>query len=339
MPKLVLFDPSMRDNIGGGQSPNLGDVLIHESVISEIRQLAPDYKIVRLSTHVPVENKMFSDLSGCSIGVVGGSNLLGNSWLIWHKLKLFRQWKLSVAAASYAPPTVLMGVGWTQYQGKPDRHNRTLLDKLLARDMIHSVRDDYTKEKLECIGITNVVNTGCPTIWPMVQKLRRDRCQDKSDVVLTMLTDYSRRPITDRRLLTMLKRYYRRVVFWPQGEKDQKYVSQLGVKVESLAHTLNALDHFVASEQFDYIGTRLHGGIYCLRRGIRTLILGIDNRALEMKRSINLPVLARGDFEGIRQWIMMSTASDIRIDKDAISRWRAAFKNWCIRMAERSALV
>jgi len=338
MPKLVLFDPSMRDN-SGTQSPNLGDVLIHYAVISEIRQLAPAYKIVRVSTHVPVESEMTSELSSCSIGVVGGSNLLGNRWLIWHKLKLFRQWKLSLAAASCAPPTVLLGVGWTQYQGKPDPHNRSLLDKLLARDMIHSVRDDYTKEKLECIGITNIVNTGCPTLWPLVERRCRGEPQEKSDVVLTMLTDYSKHPISDRRLLILLKRCYRHVIFWPQGENDLKYVSKLCVKIEPLERTLDALGQFVTTNQCDYIGTRLHGGIYCLLRGVRSLILGIDNRALEMKRSINLSVLPRNDFKGIQRWIKGPTISDLRIDTCAIDQWRSAFKDWCMHMAESSGVL
>lgn len=335
MPNLVLFDPSMRDN-RGAQSPNLGDVMIRDAVVSEIRQLAPAYKIVRVSTHVPVESEMVPKISACSIGVVGGSNLLGNRWLIWHRLKLFRQWKLSLSAASYAPSTVLLGVGWTQYQGKPDRHNRALLDKLLARNMIHAVRDDYTLEKLKCIGITNVVNTGCPTLWSLAEGTCREECQEKSDVVLTMLTDYSKRPITDRKLLILLKRHYRRVIFWPQGENDLKYVCKLGVKIEPLERTLDALYQFVTNNQCDYIGTRLHGGIYCLLRGVRSLILGIDNRALEMKNSMNLPVLPRRDFEGIQKWIKGPSTSNLRINACAIHQWRSAFRDWCMHMAQSS---
>ena len=31
--------------------------------------------------------------------------------------------------------------------------------------MTHSVRDSYTKKMLNSIGINNVVNTSCPTVW------------------------------------------------------------------------------------------------------------------------------------------------------------------------------
>ena len=41
----------------------------------------------------------------------------------------------------------------------------------------------------------------------------------------------------------------------------------------------------------DFVGTRLHGGIRALQKGHRTLIIGIDNRAIEINRDTGLPVL------------------------------------------------
>lgn len=67
------------------------------------------------------------------------------------------------------------------------------------------------------------------------------------------------------------------------GEGDVIYKSQL----LTFIHDEN-LEGIV-----DYVGTRLHGGIRALQKNVRTLIIGVDNRAIEKKKDFNLPVVER----------------------------------------------
>ena len=37
--------------------------------------------------------------------------------------------------------------------------------RILSSEFMHSVRDSFTEEQLRSVGINNVINTGCPTMW------------------------------------------------------------------------------------------------------------------------------------------------------------------------------
>jgi hypothetical protein len=45
----------------------------------------------------------------------------------------------------------------------------------------------------------------------------------------------------------------------------------------------------------DYVGTRLHGGIRCLKAGARCLIRKIDNRARTIAQAPPIPALPSSD--------------------------------------------
>ena len=76
---------------------------------------------------------------------------------------------------------------------------------------------------------------------------------------------------------------------------------------------------------FDYIGTRLHGGIKCLIARKRTLILEIDNRAKEISLNTGLPTSQRADFSYMNQWIDGPSITKIKIDVDSINSWKSQF--------------
>ncbi len=77
-----------------------------------------------------------------------------------------------------------------------------------------------------------------------------------------------------------------------------------------LEHTFDSLKKFLASgTPVDYIGTRLHGGVFCLLRGKRSLIVEVDNRATEIARDTGLPTVKRVDLETLRRWIAGSDVS------------------------------
>src|SRR5690606_19316855 len=77
------------------------------------------------------------------------------------------QWKVGIKDLSVLRhKVVLLGVGWWQYQEKPvSTYSKMMYRSLFSKRYLHAVRDNYTAQKLAEIGIKNVINTGCPTVW------------------------------------------------------------------------------------------------------------------------------------------------------------------------------
>jgi polysaccharide pyruvyl transferase WcaK-like protein len=196
----------------------------------------------------------------------------------------------------------------------------------LSSRALHSVRDSYTEEKLRSIGITNVINTGCPTMWPLARQKPEDIPCQKANTALLMLTDYYSRPELDSKLVDLVLEEYEKVYYWPQGRYDLELPSQKDRPLIRLEPTVEALDEFLQSYgAFDYIGTRLHGGIMCLLARKRSLILEVDNRAREIARDTGLPTTARDNYDYIAHWISNPTPVKITINEAAICRWRSQF--------------
>ena len=154
MPRTIVhLDPSL-------YSPNLGDQIIADSVRPIIARLAGAVPPLRLSTQKYWGPLALRQASSRRALIVGGTNLLTSH------MKVYRQWKLRGYQASLLHGrALLMGVGWWQYQDRPDRYTAHLLRSLLA-DTPHAARDSYTTRQLESIGIP-VLNTGCPTMWEL----------------------------------------------------------------------------------------------------------------------------------------------------------------------------
>ena len=322
MKNICLFDPSY-ENARKSLSPNLGDVIIQESVLSELRNMFPGCKIISIPTHSKIRWRDAGKIIFSSFRFVGGTNLLSS------RMDEYNQWKINMLDIPMMQRNViLMGVGWWQYQEDANYYTRCLLKAVLSRKYLHSVRDKYTLEKLKNIGIRNVINTGCPTMWDL-QSNNSIIPNGTTDSVLTMLTDYNKVPELDISLLKLLKENYRKVYFWPQGKNDLTYLKELdtSVPVELLEHSLHSLDSFLRSGvRVDYVGTRLHGGIRCLKKGVRSLILAIDNRAKEISVDTNLPVIDRSNLNAIKKWILTPSPTYVRINSEAVVKWKNQFQ-------------
>ena len=93
-----------------------------------------------------------------------------------------------------------------------------------------------------------------------------------------------------------------------------------------LERSMDALKAFLGGPTpFDYIGTRLHGGIYALLHNRRSLIIEIDNRAAEIAKDTYLPTVKRGDIDSTKAWIRAPFRPKIQIDSAAIVRWKNQF--------------
>lgn len=316
---LCLFDPGIKD-LAGTPAGNLGNQVIQQAVNREVAQLFPGWDILRLSTFRtpgPAERKQ---MRSAQITVAGGTNLLNS------QMNRYRQWVISLRHVPGMTRAILLGVGWWKYEEPPNLFTRLFLKFLLSDSGLHAVRDSYTEAMLRRIGYRHVVNTACPSMWPLADARPEEFPSAKAPHVLMTLTDYNKNPESDRRLVQLLSSRYDKIYVFPQGEFDRPYLQEFRANWEILERDFQAFEAFVRSGvPFDYIGTRLHGGIHCLNHRRRSLILEVDNRAREISRDTGLPTVPREDLEAIERWIDTPFAFRVTLPVVNIERWRRQF--------------
>ncbi|MGI0484473.1 polysaccharide pyruvyl transferase family protein [Pantanalinema rosaneae CENA516] len=319
VPLITIFDTSVC-------SSNLGDLIIMDAVRKILREVFRDALFVSLQTHDRISRKSYSLISQSLFTFVGGTNLLmsgmGNP-------RRFKQWEIGLPDAFYVKDSILLGVGWWQYQEKVDLFSSILYKKLLNQSYLHSVRDSYTEKKLKSMGIENVINTSCPTMWLLDEKHCIGIPSKRAQSVLLTLTEYKQHKDADLELFQLLRKEYEKIYFWTQQPGDYKYMKEIsGDEVIYLYPSLEALDDFLLKNEIDYIGTRLHAGIRALQNKRRTLILAVDNRAVEISRDTNLPVIQRNDYKGIEEWINSCNKTKILLPENNIQKWKNQFLNF-----------
>lgn len=316
MKSVVLYSPGL-------SSMNLGDKIISESAKENLSFVLNNSFQVEISSHLPQSYYYMRHLKDADYKFVLGSNLLKSTFFGFK-----RQWDITLRLSKITGPCILVGAGWWQYNNKPNLYTKILLKSILSKDYIHSVRDEYTLKMLKSIGIDNVINTSCPTMW----KLNKDHCSliknEKAKEVVFTITDYKKDNEKDSYLINILTENYQKVYFWPQGLKDLDYFNSLNIninKIDIMTPTVEAFTNLFKTRDVEYVGTRLHGGIRALQNKRRTLIIGVDNRALEKKKSFNLPVLMRDDIDKLNDIINSTFSTKINIPEDNINRWLKQF--------------
>ena len=305
---------------------NLGDAIIMDAAGGVVSQLFPQRQPISLPTHLRPGLHGLRLQRGARLLVACGTNLLHAH------MGLVQQWRVGPLAAARMRPVVLLGVGWRSHASRrTDPYTRWLLHRLLSSQYLHSVRDSYSEARLRDAGIDNVINTGCPTLWGLTAAHCQRIPETKGRDALFVLTDYSRNPERDAALLDTTLRSYRRVYFWAQGRGDVAYLDSLpgGDETHRLPRNLAAYDALLADpeQSIDYIGTRLHGGIRALQHGRRSLIVGVDHRALSMGRDCELPVVDRyADQAVLDRWMTEARPTAVQPPWQAIARWRAQFE-------------
>ncbi len=318
MKQIVLWSPS-------AGSLNLGDGVITDGVKKQLGFILKGNMVVEVSTHFPVDyyyGRLFRDFD---YKFVCGSNLLKSSFL-----GLKSQWNVKPWQKSIVGPAILVGVGWWNYNNKPNFYTRSLLKAILSKNHLHSVRDQYTEEILKSIGITNVVNTGCASMWDLTPEHCALIPTEKAANVVFTLTDYRKDIPNDTLLVESLLRNYQRVFFWPQGTGDMKYFESLAIdhpRITIVDPTLEGYNRLLESEQdIEFVGTRLHGGIRALQKKKRTIIIAIDNRAIEKHKDFNIPIVLREECSKLDELLLQPFSTEIHLPLAAIQRWKDQFK-------------
>jgi polysaccharide pyruvyl transferase WcaK-like protein len=332
MPTIALLDPSMPGE-NENESDNLGDVIIAESISSILAEMFPAHEIIRFPTKRAMSQGEKSAIRSCALIFLGGTNILNGD------LKAYNQWKIDTSILSVLRPqfdgVIAMGVGWWQYQERTTLRTKLFYKHVLHRKAYHAVRDQYSYSRLVEAGISNALNTSCPTAWGLDGRGTRREIGLSSDIVFT-LTDYMRSEIHDNRLIrALLEHSTGKLLFFPQGSRDIEYIESLSEFknnkkcITLMPRQLGEFNNIALDSRALYVGTRLHGGIKFLQCGREALIVCVDNRATEIHKDIGLPAVAREDFGGLSAWIQGKLDfGNISLPLNQIRQWKSQFTTY-----------
>jgi len=315
MKRIVILDTWINDT-------NLGNRLIVEAVERTLREVFPH----DFFYHVPAFEYL---RAGRTLVKQADHVFLAGTNALRSDMNRFSEWRLRFTDAFRIEDVILIGVGWWQYQSSsPNLYTKILLRGVLSKVYYHSVRDSYTAGKLGTLGL-KVLNTGCPTIW----KINKEHCDEipttKAENALLTFTEYNQSPNEDKLLSDIVTRNYDTVYFWPQMYGDYYYARSVsGGNLTYLDPSIEALDDILKREEIDYVGTRLHAGIRALEHGRRTIIIGVDNRAVELGRDFDLPIIPRKEITMQLEGRINDTwRTEVKIDEQAIADWKGQFRS------------
>ncbi len=310
---------------------NMGDFIINESINREMKDLFENSFVIDYATHTPVvtsyqalkKNPVIKNCQEAKYKFICGTNILSANML--------RPWPtLNINICNCRPyiDSILLGCGMGGSPRKPNLYTKLLYKKVLSKKFIHSTRDEKTKEFLNRMGY-RAINTGCPTMW----MLNKDHCskipEKKSEAVVFTLTDYCQDKENDKKMIKILKEAYSKLYFWVQGSEDYDYLQELiqqsNEKI-TIIYGLDAYRKLLENECIDYVGTRLHAGIYAMQKKRRSIIVAIDNRAKDMRETYALPTVDRDDIDHLAKLINGAFKTDIKINEAAIKEWKEQFR-------------
>lgn len=325
MRNIMLLDTS----IGTG---NVGDNIIMECVEQELSEIIGDSFVFKMPTHLPAfstfsvwrNSSVVQMYTHCVLKFAGGSNLLVKD-LKTH----YPQWNIHPFNSKPLRGTILVGVG----AGKGNTTNSyttKLYQQVLNHDYYHSVRDERSKEYVESLGL-KAINTGCATMWMLTPDFCKFIPREKASRAVIAVTGKSKGSIIDKNdqlLINIAKKNYQKVYFWTQGVLDYDYFKELQntESIEIVPPNISRYDHLLQQDDLDYIGTRLHGGIYAMRHKKRAIIIGIDERAAGINEANHLNYIDESEIETrLEEYINSSIETKVQMPFDEIERWKNQF--------------
>lgn len=327
MEKVAIFDTSYG-------TFNMGDFIICECANKEIDNIIYNKFVVRTGTHNPQyisyqyteKSNKVKFYKNCKYKFILGTNIIKNNLL-----KRSVDWNVSLFNYKFYKDVVLIGVGLDgSFSSVKNTYTKLLYKKMFNNDYYHSTRDEKTKKFLNNLGF-KAINTGCPTMWSFTKEFCKQIPKIKSDKVVFTLTDYRESRKYDIQLLDILKREYKELYFWCQGSNDYEYLKSISGhyfnNINIIYPELKKYAEFLSKNDVDYIGTRLHAGIYALRHRRRTIIIEVDNRVKDMNDTYNLPTINRNKINTeLENLINSEFETKININEENINKWKEQFK-------------
>ena len=321
MKNIVLFDTSCG-------STNMGDYIINESIFREMSPLLKRSFVVKYPTHTPIRRlfQMIRPNKFCSNAdykFLCGTNLFGTNLLCPGTSFNISAFDIGLYRDSIS---IGCGIGQDRNWAKHTMYSKYIYKHILSREYTHSTRDNKTELFLKNLGF-KAINTGCPTMWMLTTEHCAKIPETKSKDVVFTITDYKSDKAADKYLIKTLRNNYRKLFFWVQGSSDLPYLRSI-CDMSNIEIVYPALDNYrnlLQSLNIDYVGTRLHAGLFALQHCRRSLIIAIDHRARDMNESFNLPIIERSNLDMLETRINSSFATDIKINTENIRKWKDQF--------------
>lgn len=325
MKKVVLFDTSVG-------SLNQGDEIINISIKNNWNELFEKSYHIKLASHTPLYTPLQCFLYKKGFDPIKNADykfLCGTNALYVDMLRPRPQWNINIFNCSLAVNTVCLGVGTGINRKAVNFYTKRLYEKVLSHKFIHSVRDRKTQEFLENMGF-KAVNTGCPTLWGITKELCAAIPTKKAEKAVFTLTYYNPDPVLDKKMIDILRSNYAGLFFWPQCIKDLDYLRSLDNidDIKVITPNVQGFDKVLKEEDIDYIGNRLHGGIYSIQHARRTVIIAIDHRAENMHENYSFGCINRKAIpEDLENKINSEWDTTITgIDHEKIKMWKNQFE-------------
>ena len=220
---------------------------------------------------------------------------------------------------------MLVGVG-AGAGDKTNGYTRRVYQKMLSHEYAHSVRDERSREYVESLGL-KAINTGCVTMWALTPEFCARIPTKKADNVVFTLTGRSEADARDQKMIDVLRANYDHVAVWLQGDQDERYFRMFTntAGIEIIPPHKDAYHQVLQRENIEYVGTRLHGGIYALHHRKRAAIISIDERAASISADTGLVTLAKDDVDGLETLLQGEICTNLQIPFDRIAQWKAQF--------------
>lgn len=323
MKTVLLLNPAIGTD-------NIGDYIIYECVCSEMAEIFRQAFVKEIPTQMPafhsyaVWRNSFAvqNYATCDYKFVGGSNILAKNMLTHYP-----QWNVNVFNCKPLAGSVCVGVGAGAGE-HTDAYTTHLYRKILSHSYYHSVRDERSKRYVEDVLGLKAINTGCVTMWALTPDFCAQIPAKKADNVVFTLTARMQIDPSDQMLIDTLKREYDHVSFWIQGDKDEAYFHAFSNTegIEIIPPHKAAYEAVLMRNNIEYVGTRLHGGIYALRHKKRAIIISIDERARSISADTGLITIEKNALDGLPELINSAFETKPNIPFEEIARWKAQFE-------------
>lgn len=323
MKNILLLNPAIGTD-------NIGDYIIRECVCKEMAQILRQAFVREIPTQMPAFHSYaiwrnsfaVQNYATCDYKFIGGSNILAKDMRTHYP-----QWNVNIFNCKPLANSICVGVGAGAGE-HTDAYTTHLYRKILSHTFFHSVRDERSKRYVEDVLGLKALNTGCVTMWALTPEFCAQIPTKKADNVIFTLTARPGPDQRDQMLIDTLRREYDHVSFWIQGDKDEAYFHAFSNTegIEVIPPHKAAYDAVLLRDNIEYVGTRLHGGIYALRHKKRAIIISIDERAQSISMDTGLITIEKNDLGRLPALINSEFETKLRIPFDEIARWKAQFE-------------
>ena len=324
MDNILILDTSIATG-------NKGDDIIMECTHKELDFLLHDSFELRLPTHVSSfhwyqvmkQSRSLMRFVNCRLKFVGGSNILAKN-MFTH----YPQWNINWFNCKPFQGSILVGVGVGTGEQNSNWYTRHLYNRVLSHDFMHSVRDERSKRYVQDELGLKAINTGCVTMWMLTPEFCKTIPSKKSERVVFTLTKRGEFDERDQYLIDTLNDNYNEIFFWPQGIDDYDYFHKFNhiESIKVLQANKDSYHAYLNDNDTDYVGTRLHGGVYAMRHGRRAIIIAIDERAREINMANHLNCIDVKEINQLSEYINSEFETKVVMDFEAINRWKSQFE-------------